>query len=58
MQWNARSHAAYHGYSHLSGIEITWSFTMWYHSRLRIWRVWPSSGWRLCSSSHWSASKK
>src|SRR5204862_682105 len=22
-QWNARSHAAYHGYSHLSGIEIT-----------------------------------
>ena len=22
-QWNARSHAAYHGYSHLSGIEMT-----------------------------------
>jgi hypothetical protein len=21
--WNARSHAAYHGYSHLSGIEMT-----------------------------------
>ena len=28
MQWNAKSHAAYHGYSHLSGMEITWSFTM------------------------------
>src|SRR5580765_6561297 len=26
--WNARSHAAYHGYSHLSGIEITSAFTM------------------------------
>ena len=23
MQWNARSHVAYHGYSHLSGMEIT-----------------------------------
>ena len=34
-QWNARSQAAYHGYSHLSGIEITWSLTMWNHSRLR-----------------------
>ena len=22
-QWNARSHAAYQGYSHLSGMEIT-----------------------------------
>ena len=22
-QWNARSHAAYHGYSHLSGMEMT-----------------------------------
>ena len=22
-QWKARSHAAYHGYSHLSGIEMT-----------------------------------
>ena len=26
--WNARSHAAYHGYSHLSGIEITWPLTI------------------------------
>ncbi len=23
MQWNAKSQAAYHGYSHLSGMEIT-----------------------------------
>ena len=33
--WNARSQAAYQGYSHLSGIEMTSSLTMWNHSRLR-----------------------
>ena len=27
--WNARSHEAYHGYSHVSGIEMTSSLTMW-----------------------------
>ena len=36
MVWNARSHAAYHGYSHLSGIEMMCSFTMWNHSLFRI----------------------
>ena len=34
-QWNARSHAAYHGYSHLSGIEITSALFRCAHSRLR-----------------------
>ena len=33
--WKARSHAAYHGYSHLSGIEMMSSFSMWYHSEFR-----------------------
>ena len=35
MQWKARSHAAYHGYSHLSGIEMTSALTMWYQRWLR-----------------------
>ena len=35
MVWNARSHAAYHGYSHLSGIEITSALSMWNHSVFR-----------------------
>ena len=35
MQWNARSHAAYQGYSHLSGIEITSLLKRCRHSRLR-----------------------
>jgi hypothetical protein len=30
--WKARYQAAYHGYSHLSGMEITWRLTMWNHS--------------------------
>jgi hypothetical protein len=34
-QWNARSHAANHGYSHLSGMEMTSPATMWNHSVLR-----------------------
>ena len=33
--WNARSHDAYHGYSHVSGIEITSSLIMWNQLRLR-----------------------
>ena len=35
MVWNARSQAAYQGYSHLSGIEMTSALIMWNHSRLR-----------------------
>ena len=35
-QWKAKSHAAYHGYSHLSGIEMMCSLTMWNHSLFRI----------------------
>ena len=39
-QWKARSHAAYHGYSHVSGIEMTSSLLRWRHSRLRpSWRA-------------------
>ena len=34
-EWNARSHAAYHGYSHLSGIEMMSALLRWSHSRLR-----------------------
>ena len=37
--WKARSQAAYQGYSHLSGIEMMSSLTMWNHSRLREWRL-------------------
>src|SRR5664279_3521913 len=32
IQWKARSHAAYHGYSHLSGIEIISALFKWHHS--------------------------
>src|SRR5262249_25602335 len=41
MVWNARSHAAYHGYSHLSGMEITSLLSMWNHSGLRAVRFLP-----------------
>ena len=34
-QWKARSHAAYHGYSHLSGMEMTSALLRWRHSWLR-----------------------
>ena len=37
--WKARSQAAYQGYSHLSGIEMMSSLTMWNHSRFREWRL-------------------
>ena len=37
--WKARSHDAYHGYSHVSGIEITSSLTMWNQLRLRTSRA-------------------
>ena len=33
--WNARSQAAYQGYSHLSGMEMTSPFSMWNHSVFR-----------------------
>ena len=33
--WKARSHAAYHGYSHLSGMEMTSPLYMWNQSALR-----------------------
>ena len=56
--WKARSQAAYHGYSHLSGIEITSAFSMWNHSVFRTpGRLDSSSGWLLCSFSHFSRSK-
>ena len=35
MQWNARSQAAYHGYSHLSGIEMMSALLRCAQSRLR-----------------------
>ena len=33
--WKARSHAAYQGYSHLSGMEMMSWFSMWNHSEFR-----------------------
>ena len=33
--WKARSQAAYQGYSHLSGMEMMSSFSMWNHSEFR-----------------------
>ncbi len=35
MQWNARSHAAYQGYSHLSGMERTSELYRWRQPALR-----------------------
>ena len=58
MVWNARSHAAYHGYSHLSGMEITSALSMWNQSVFRTPVIEPSIiGWLLCSTSHRSRSK-
>ena len=37
--WNARSQAAYHGYSHLSGMEMMSPLNMWNHSALRTVRL-------------------
>ena len=57
-QWNARSHAAYHGYSHLSGIEMTSWLTMWNHDSLRVpRRVGERSGCDWRSRSQTSRSK-
>ena len=57
--WNARSHVAYQGYSHVSGIEMTSSLIMWNQFRFLTFDPPPSrSGWTLCSSSHLSRSKK
>src|SRR4030095_767991 len=56
--WKARSHAAYHGYSHLSGMEMMSSLSMWNHSEFREFRYPVWSGLDLCSSSQLSPSKK
>jgi len=56
-QWKARSQSAYQGYSHLSGIEITSSFTMWNHSWFRIAGASAIHGKTPCSASHWSVWK-
>src|SRR5512139_2091936 len=56
--WNARSQAAYQGYSHLSGMEITSSLSMWNHSEFRMVRYPECSGLEWCSSSQLSPSKK
>ena len=54
--WKARSQAAYQGYSHLSGIEMMSSLTMWNQSRLRDrLRLAGCSGSAPCSSSHVSS---
>ena len=43
--WNARSQAAYHGYSHLSGMEMMSALSMWNHSVFRTpWALVSSSG--------------
>ena len=57
MAWNAKSHAANHGYSHLSGIEIMCLFTMWNHSLFRIVGAFGRAGSAPCSSSHLFTSK-
>ena len=59
MQWNARSHAAYQGYSHLSGMDTTSWLNMWNQDSLRVPR-WAGarSGWEFRSRSHRSTSKK
>src|SRR5579864_7472280 len=57
MVWNAKSQAAYQGYSHLSGIEMTCSFTICDHSPLRIVLSLGRPGSSRCSTSHLSTSK-
>ena len=45
-QWKARSQAAYQGYSHLSGMEITSALLRWCQSSLRpVWRASGGGGW-------------
>ena len=56
--WKARSQAAYQGYSHLSGMEMMSSFSMWNHSEFRALRYPVWSGLEWCSSSQLSPSKK
>ena len=52
-------HAAYHGYSHLSGIEMTSSFNIWNHWRfLTPADAAESNGFTPCSRSHMLTSKK
>ncbi len=58
MVWKARSHAAYQGYSHLSGMEMTSWLTMWNQASFLVpFRRGERSGWASCSRSHTSRSK-
>ena len=59
MVWKARSHAAYQGYSHLSGMEMTSRFSMWNHSTFASCELalCLSVDELPCSSSHLSTSK-
>ncbi len=52
-QWKARSQAANHGYSHLSGIEMTSPATMWNQATLRsgLAGAFGSHGFTPCSRS-------
>ena len=57
-QWKARSHAANHGYSHLSGIEMTSPAIMWNHGTLRteLAGAFGSHGLTPCSrSQRWTS---
>ena len=58
MVWKAKSHAAYQGYSHLSGMEMTSLLSMWNHSGLRAFLLPdPTQGMRVMLSSQRSRSK-
>ena len=52
MTWKARSQAAYHGYSHLSGIEMMSALYMWCQWSLRGALRTGLNGSAPCSSSH------
>jgi len=53
-----QAQAAYQGYSHLSGMEMMSSFSMWNHSEFREFRYPRWSGLEWCSSNQLSPSKK
>src|SRR6266481_6738659 len=63
IMWKARSHAAKHGYSHLSGMEMTSRLKRWVHSRFRPncrsaggggWAASPDNHSRIRSEEHTS----
>ena len=54
--WKARSHAAYHGYSHGSGMSSTSALFRWRHAALRP-RPDGGGGWPGSPSSHRATSK-